>query len=81
MTDENEDADCPSYLRKRTEIEEEIRNRQAKWRLKHRAEEIKSARSGKQQKREGDRQPAGEALPGDPEPDERPPATHYKTGK
>jgi hypothetical protein len=50
MTEESEDPECPPYLRKRTKIEEEIRNRQARWRVNHRAEQIKSKKEKKQDK-------------------------------
>lgn len=42
------------------------------------AEEIKSARKERREKREWERQSSGEAIPVDPEPDDQPPATHYK---
>jgi hypothetical protein len=50
VTDDKQDSECPAYLRRRIEIEEEIRNRQAKWRVKHLAEEVRSGKRTRQEK-------------------------------
>lgn len=78
MTEESYGPECPPYLRKRTEIEEEIRNRQARWRAKHLAEEVRSGKRTRQEKPVRERQSSIEAVV-DPEQDERPPPTSYKT--